>query len=157
MPKNTVELDEIDRSILNILLKNANTSYVDIARKIHVSAGTVHVRMKNLIAAGIVKNAVLNVDYARLGFTICAFIGIHLEKSNKYPEVVNELYKIPEVVNVHYTTGNFNIFVKIICRDTAHLHEIMQEGIQQIEGIQRSESFLSLDESISRSIVLTDE
>ena len=157
MPKNTIELDEIDRSILNILLKNANTSYVDIARKIHVSAGTVHVRMKNLIASGIVKNAVLNVDYTKLGYTICAFIGIHLEKSNKYPEVVNELYKIPEVVNVHYTTGSFNIFVKIICRDTTHLHEIMQHGIQQIEGIQRSESFLSLDESINRSIVLTDE
>jgi Lrp/AsnC family transcriptional regulator for asnA, asnC and gidA len=157
MPKNNIALDEIDRSILNILLKNANTSYVDIARKIHVSAGTVHVRMKNLIAQGIVKNAVLQIDYAKLGYTICAFIGIHLEKSNLYPEVVNELYKIPEVVNVHYTTGNFNIFVKVICKDTAHFHEVMQYKIQEIEGIQRSESFLSLDESIQRPITLTEE
>jgi len=146
------ELDEIDKSILNILMNDANISYVDIAKKIKVSTGTVHVRMKNLIAADIVKKAFLNVDYNRLGLNITAFIGIHLIKSSLYSEVIQELYKIPELVSAHLTTANFNIFIKIICRDSDHLHEILYEKIQRIEGVERTETFLSLEEPICRPI-----
>ena len=146
------ELDEIDKSILNILMNDANISYVDIAKKIKVSTGTVHVRMKNLIAADIVKKAFLNVDYNRLGLNITAFIGVHLVKSSLYPEVIQELYKIPELVSAHLTTANFSIFVKIICRDSDHLHEILYEKIQRIEGVERTETFISLEEPIFRPI-----
>ena len=76
------EIDETDRKILNILMEDANTSYVDIAKQIHVSPGTVHVRMKRLTKIGIVKKAFLNIDYAKLGFDVCAFLGIYLEKSS---------------------------------------------------------------------------
>jgi Lrp/AsnC family transcriptional regulator, regulator for asnA, asnC and gidA len=146
------ELDEIDKSILNILMNDANISYVDIAKKIKVSTGTVHVRMKNLIAADIVKKAFLNVDYNRLGLNITAFIGVHLIKSSLYSEVIQELYKIPELVSAHLTTANFSIFVKIICRDSDHLHEILYEKIQRIEGVERTETFISLEEPIYRPI-----
>jgi Lrp/AsnC family transcriptional regulator for asnA, asnC and gidA len=149
------ELDEIDKSILNILMNDANISYVDIAKKIKVSTGTVHVRMKNLIAADIVKKAFLNVDYNRLGLNITAFIGIHLIKSSLYSEVIQELYKIPELVSAHLTTANFSIFVKIICCDSDHLHEILYEKIQRIEGVERTETFISLEEPIFRPIVIS--
>ena len=151
------EIDEIDKSILNILMQDANTSYVDIAKEIHVSPGTVHVRMKRLMKLGIVKKAFLNVDYAKLGYDICAFLGVYLEKSSMYSSVVGALYKIPEVVNAHYTTGNYSIFAKIICRDTEHLRRVLYEKIQNIEGIQRTETFISLEESIYRTIAIADE
>jgi Lrp/AsnC family transcriptional regulator for asnA, asnC and gidA len=146
------ELDEIDKSILNILMKDANISYVEIAKKIKVSTGTVHVRMKNLIAADIVKKAFLNVDYNRLGLNMTAFVGIHLVKSSLYSEVIQELYKIPELVSAHLTTANFSIFVKIICRDSDHFHEILFDKIQKIDGVQRTETFISLEEPIDRTI-----
>lgn len=154
---NKEELDEIDRSILNELMQGANTAYVDIAKKIHVSAGTVHVRMKKMIRMGIVKKAFLNVDYAKLGYDISAFMGIYLEKSSMYPNVIDALYKIPEVVNAHYTTGNYSILVKIICKNTEDLKRVLYENIQNIAGIQRMESFISLEESIHRSIYLKEE
>lgn len=154
---NKEELDEIDRSILNELMQDANTAYVDIAKKIHVSAGTVHVRMKKMIRMGIVKKAFLNVDYAKLGYDISAFMGIYLEKSSMYPNVIDALYKIPEVVNAHYTTGNYSILVKIICKNTEDLKRVLYENIQNIAGIQRMESFISLEESIHRSIYLKEE
>ncbi len=153
---NKEELDEIDRSILNELMQDANTAYVDIAKKIHVSAGTVHVRMKKMIRMGIVKKAFLNVDYAKLGYDISAFMGIYLEKSSMYPNVIDALYKIPEVVNAHYTTGNYSILVKIICKNTEDLKRVLYENIQNIAGIQRMESFISLEESIHRSIYLKE-
>lgn len=153
---NKEELDEIDRSILNELMQDANTAYVDIAKKIHVSAGTVHVRMKKMIRMGIVKKAFLNVDYAKLGYDISAFMGIYLEKSSMYPNVIDALYKIPEVVNAHYTTGNYSILVKIICKNTEDLKRVLYENIQNIAGIQRMESFISLEESIHRSINLKE-
>ena len=154
---NKEELDEIDLSILNELMQDANTAYVDIAKKIHVSAGTVHVRMKKMIRMGIVKKAFLNVDYAKLGYDISAFMGIYLEKSSMYPNVIDALYKIPEVVNAHYTTGNYSILVKIICKNTEDLKRVLYENIQNIAGIQRMESFISLEESIHRSIYLKEE
>jgi Lrp/AsnC family transcriptional regulator for asnA, asnC and gidA len=153
---NKEELDEIDRSILNVLMQDANTPYIDIAKNIHVSAGTVHVRMKKLTRMGIVKKAFLNVDYARLGYDISAFLGIYLEKSSMFPNVIDALYRIPEVTNAHYTTGNYSILVKIICRNSEDLKRVLYENIQNIEGIQRIESFISLEESIHRPIIIKD-
>jgi Lrp/AsnC family transcriptional regulator for asnA, asnC and gidA len=151
------EIDETDRNILNILMEDANTSYVDIAKQIHVSPGTIHVRMKRLIKIGVVKKAFLNIDYAKLGFDVCAFLGIYLEKSSMYSSVVDALYRIPEIVNAHYTTGNYSIFAKIICRDTEHLRRVLYEKVQNIEGIQRTETFISLEESIYRTILIPEE
>ncbi len=157
MPTKREEIDNIDRQILNILMQDANTSYVDIAKRIHVSPGTVHVRMKRLERLGIVQKAYMNVNYTKLGFDMCAFLGIYLEKSSMYNQVIQALQQIPEVVNAHYTTGIYSIFAKVICRDTEHLRQVLYGKIQEIEGIQRTETFISLEESIYRPIVLQDE
>lgn len=146
------ELDEVDKQILAILMKNAKTPYTDIAKQIPVSSGTVHVRMAKLEEAGIVTGATLTIDYAKLGYDISAFLGIYLDKSSFYEDVANQLKAIPEVVAAHYTTGIYSIFAKIICRDTAHLKEVLHDKIQNISGIQRTETFISLQESINRSV-----
>jgi Lrp/AsnC family transcriptional regulator for asnA, asnC and gidA len=151
MDKN-LEIDNIDLQILSLLMEDANMPYTEIGKKIFVSGGTVHVRMKKLADMGIVKGAQLIIDYAKLGWDISAFLGIYLDKSSLYEEVSKELEKIPEVVNAHYTTGNYSIFAKIICRDTQHLREVLHDKIQKVKGIQRTETFISLDESINRSI-----
>ena len=143
-------LDHVDLQIIALMLDDAKTSYADIGQQLFVSGGTVHVRLKKLMEMGIITGSSLKVDYSKLGFDIIAFIGIFLEKSQYYNDVVIELRKIPEVISAHYTTGNYSIFATIICHDTNHLREILSGGIQKIEGIQRTETFISLEESIER-------
>lgn len=151
------ELDKLDRQILSILMNDAKMPYTDIAKKLYVSGGTVHVRMKKLEEMGIVKGARLDVDVTRLGYDITSFIGIYLDKSSMYSEVIDQIKKIPEVVNAYYTTGNYSIFVKVICQDTNHLRTLLSEKIQAIRGIQRTETLISLEESIDRPITLVSE
>lgn len=146
------EIDNVDLKILSILIENANTPYTDIAKRVFVSGGTVHVRMKKMEQMGIVRGAQLKINYPKLGYDIVAFLGIYLMNNSLYQEVSAELEKIPEVVNVHYTTGVYSVFAKIICRDTRHLREVLHERIQRIEGIQRTETFISLEESIERPL-----
>ena len=156
MPKN-YDIDKLDRQILSILMRNAKKPYTEIAKELYVSGGTIHVRMKKLEEAGIVKGYNLSVDYALLGYDISAFLGIYLDKSSLYDDVARELIKIPEVVAAHYTTGLYSIFAKIVCRDTNHLREVLHDKVQKIAGIQRTETFISLQESIDRSINILDE
>ena len=151
MPK-LHDIDEVDRQILSILMTDAKTPFTDIAKNIHVSGGTVHVRMRKMEQMGIVTGASLTIDYTKLGYDISAFLGIYLDKSSLYDEVADELKKIPEIVEAHYTTGLYSIFAKIICRDTSHLKEVLHDKIQKIGGIQRTETFITLQESINRPI-----
>lgn len=151
-----VDIDDIDKQILALLMEDAKTPYTDIAKRIHVSGGTVHVRMKKLTDQGIVQGANLIIDHERLGYDICAFLGIYLNKSSLYEEVINGLSKIPEIVSAHYTTGVYSIFAKLICRDTNHLRDVLHDKIQSISGIQRTETFISLQESINRPVNITE-
>ena len=146
------EIDELDKQILSILMRNAKKPYTDIAKQLSVSGGTIHVRMKKLEDAGIVKGYNLEIDHGKLGYDITAFLGIYLDKSSLYDTVAAELRNIPEVVSAHYTTGMYSIFTKIICRDTNHLRDVLHDKIQNIAGIQRTETFISLQESIDREI-----
>jgi Lrp/AsnC family transcriptional regulator for asnA, asnC and gidA len=146
------DIDKVDYQILSQLMENAGTPYTEIAKKINVSGGTVHVRMKKLQELGIVKGSSLVIDYSKLGYDITAFLGIYLEKSHFYNQAAQELEKIPEVVNIHYTTGNYSMFVKIICRDTQHLREVLHDKIQNVVGIERTETIISLQESMNRNI-----
>ena len=151
------EFDKLDKQILSLLMRNAKMAYTEIAKKLFVSGGTIHVRMKKLEDRGIVKGYSLSVDHTRLGYDICAFLGIYLDKSSLYDEVAASLEQIPEVVDAHYTTGLYNIFARIICRDTNHLRDVLHDKIQKIPGIQRTETFISLQESISRPINIVDD
>ncbi|MEM7792167.1 MAG: Lrp/AsnC ligand binding domain-containing protein [Verrucomicrobiota bacterium] len=152
-----LDIDNIDKQILSILMQDAKTPYTEIAKRIHVSGGTVHVRMKKLEQMGIVTGASLSVDHAKLGYDVSAFLGIYLDKSSLFDQVSAELKKIPEIVGAHYTTGLYSIFVKVVCRDTRHLKNVLHDKIQPIEGIQRTETFISLDESINRPIQIIEE
>ncbi len=150
-------IDDVDRQILAILMKDAKTPFTDIAKTIHVSGGTVHVRMRKMEDLGIVTGASLSIDYTKLGYDISAFLGIYLDKSSLYDDVAEQLKKIPEVVEAHYTTGLYSIFARIICRDTAHLKNVLHDKIQKISGIQRTETFITLQESINRPIDISFE
>lgn len=149
-----LEIDNVDLKILSLLMEDANMPYTEIAKKVYVSGGTVHVRMKKMEELGIVIGAQLKIDHSKLGFDIIAYLGIYLEKSSLYHEVAAQLSKIPEVVSVHYTTGIYSIFAKIICKDTKHLRNVLHDKIQNVTGIQRTETFISLEESIERSVKL---
>lgn len=147
-----LEIDKLDRQILHLLMQNVNRAYTDIAKELGVSGGTIHVRLKKMTEMGIVQGAQLLIDPTAIGYDICAFIGVFLEKGSAYKEVVEQMRGIPEIVELHYTTGSYSMFVKIICRDTKHLREVLNVKIQGIPGVHRTETFISLEESITRQI-----
>jgi Lrp/AsnC family transcriptional regulator, regulator for asnA, asnC and gidA len=150
-----LDIDDLDLKILGFLMEDANMPYTEIGKKINVSGGTIHVRMKKLEDMGVVRGSQLVVDYVKLGWDISAFLGIYLDKSSLYEEVAEQLSEIPEVVNINYTTGIYSIFAKIVCRDTQHLREVLHDKIQKVQGIQRTETFISLEESLNRSVPFT--
>jgi Lrp/AsnC family transcriptional regulator for asnA, asnC and gidA len=135
-------------------MQNAKTPYTEIAKKLIVSAGTIHVRMKKMEDAGIVKKSRPDINYELLGYDMMAFLGIFLEKGSNYKDVINKLDEIPEIVEAHYTTGNYSIFAKIICKNTKHMREVLNENIQIINGIHRTETIISLEQSIEKQISL---
>jgi Lrp/AsnC family transcriptional regulator, regulator for asnA, asnC and gidA len=155
MSKN-YEIDNTDLKILEILTQDAKKPYTEVAKKVYVSQGTIHVRMNKMEEAGIVERTTLRLNYSKLGYDITAFIGIYLQKSDLYEKVLNELKKIQEITNIHYTTGNYSMFVKIHCRDTNHLKEVLHDKMQQVEGIERTETMISLEESLDRYLKLTE-
>ena len=151
MAKN-YEIDNIDLKILTLLTQDAKLPYTEVAKKVFVSGGTVHVRMKKMEDMGIVKGTTLSMDYSKLGYDVTAFLGIYLERSSLYDDVTEKLKDIPEIVKMHYTTGNYNIFIKIHCKDTKHLREVLHDKIQKVVGIERTETLVSLEESLNRHI-----
>jgi Lrp/AsnC family transcriptional regulator for asnA, asnC and gidA len=145
-----VNLDTLDKTILEILMKDARTPYLEIARMCGVSGATVHLRIQKLEKMGIIVGSRLIINYKQLGLGICAFLGIYLDKSNMFEEVFANIAKISEVVECHYTTGNYALFLKIYCRDTSHLRDLLIEKIQTIPNVRRTETFISLDQTFDR-------
>lgn len=149
------EIDNTDLRILEILMQDAKRPYTEVAKRVNVSQGTVHVRMNKMEDAGILEKTTLKINYSKLGYDITAFIGIYLEKSALYEMVLAKLKGIPEITNIHYTTGNYSMFVRIHCRDTNHLKEVLHDKMQQVDGIERTETMISLEESLDRNLKLT--
>jgi len=154
MPPENLEIDKLDLQILSLLMDDAQLPYSEIAKKLFVSGGTVHVRIKKLTQLGVLKGSQLLIDASKLGYGITAFVGIYLVKSNMYDEVVAALRNIPEVLGCNYTTGNYSMFTRILCRDTNHLKEVLHDRIQNIPGINRTETLISLEENINRPVKL---
>jgi Lrp/AsnC family transcriptional regulator for asnA, asnC and gidA len=146
------DIDQLDRRILAILMKDAVVPYTEIAKQLDVSAGTIHVRMKKMMEMGLVTGSQLTIDPTLAGYDICAFIGIFLEKGSVYENVKEQMKTIPEIVEMHYTTGVYSIFAKVLCRDTAHLRFVLNEKVQAIPGIQRTETFITLEQGFLRQI-----
>ena len=157
-PKNTLKLnidkslDKLDLQIIQAMMQDAEVSYADLGKQFFVSGGTIHVRIKKLEELGIVKGKRLAVDLKVLGYDIIAFIGIYLEKSSMYDTVALALKNIPQVVRVNYTTGNYSMFVEIVCKDIQQLRFVLHDELQKIKGIERTETLISLEESFSRNV-----
>lgn len=153
--KNLYQIDKLDQDILSMVMKDATIPFTEIAKELLVSGGTVHVRMKKLQEMGVIKGAQFEIDPTKIGFDICAFLGIFLERGSEYNEAVARMKKIQEIVELHYLTGTYSMFAKIYCRDTNHLREVLNEKIQSIKGVSRTEAFISLEESFKRQIKIS--
>ena len=148
------QIDDLDLKMLNILLKNANTPYSEIAKVLKVSIGTIHVRIKKLEALKVIKYFSVELDHIKIGYDLTAYLGIKLEKGDMYGQVIDALNEIPEIVEVHYITGTYSLVAKIICKNTNHLRDILHDQIQVIKGIKSTETMISLEERIKRPLVM---
>lgn len=142
------KLDATDQSILDMLIENTRTPFTDIAKKHGISAGTVHVRVKKMEEAGIITGSSLRLDYNKLGYSFIAYVGIYLLKTSQTQFVLERINEIPYVTVAHVTTGKFNIFCKIRAKNTTHAKEIIYK-LDDIEGVTRTETMISLEESIN--------
>lgn len=147
-----LQIDDLDRKILDIITKNARIPYLEVARECNVSGAAIHQRVQRLIRIGVIKGSEFIVDPVLVGFKTCAYIGIFLDHPGKYREVIDKFREIPEIIECHYTTGNYSLFIKVYTRDNEHLRNILTEKIQTIPGISRTETLISLEESINRQI-----
>ena len=147
-------LDKLDLQIIQTMMLDGEISYADIGKRLFVSGGTIHVRIKKLEELGIVQGKILAVDLKALGYDVIAFVGVYLEKSSMYDSVALALKNIPQIVRLNYTTGNYSMFAEIICKDTQQLRYVLHDELQKIKGIERTETFISLEESFSRNVTI---
>ena len=147
-----VLIDGLDKVILKALMTNARKSINEIAKTAGISGAAVHQRLKKLEKTNLISGSQLIVNPKVLGYKTMAFIGIYLDKAIRNPEAVKQLEKIPEVIECHYTTGNWSILIKILCEDNQHLMNVLNHKIQIIEGVSRTETFISLNQQIKRQI-----
>ncbi len=151
---NKVLIDGLDKVILKALMTNARKSINEIAKTAGISGAAVHQRLKKLEKTNLISGSQLIINPKVLGYKTMAFIGIYLDKAIRNPEAVKQLEKIPEVIECHYTTGNWSILIKILCEDNQHLMNVLNHKIQTIEGVSRTETFISLNQQIKRQIQL---
>jgi Lrp/AsnC family transcriptional regulator for asnA, asnC and gidA len=147
-------IDGIDKEILRSLTEDARKPILEIARKMNVSGAAIHQRLRKLEASGLIKGSRLILNTKVLGYSTLAYVGIFLDKASSNPDAVRQLKKIPEVLECHYTTGNWSILIKIICRDNEHLMQLLNHQIQSIDGVSRTETFISLEQQIDRQVAI---
>lgn len=147
-----IVIDGIDKKILRALMQDARTSVLEIARMVGISGAAIHQRLRKLEKSGLLVGSKFVINPKILGYTTMAYVGVYLDKAMNNPQAVKQLEKIPEVLECHYTTGHWSIFLKLLCRDNAHLMEVLNKDIQSISGVSRTETFISLDQQINRQI-----
>ena len=133
-------------------MEDARRPILEIARNIGISGAAIHQRLRKLEASGLLSGSKFVINPKVLGYTTMAYIGIFLDKAMSNPRAVSALEKIPEVLECHYTTGNWSILIKVLCKDNEHLMHVLNKEIQQIEGVSRTETFISLNQQIDRQI-----
>ena len=146
------QLDELDRKILKLITHNAKIPYLEVARECGVSGAAIHQRVNRLHAVGIIKGSEFVLNPSAMGYLTCAFMGIFLKKASLFDEVVKLLEDIPQIVECHYTTGQYAIFIKIYAKSNEHLKHILHDRLQSIEGISSTETIISLDETFKRQL-----
>jgi Lrp/AsnC family transcriptional regulator, regulator for asnA, asnC and gidA len=146
------QLDEIDYKILDIISKNARLPFKDVATECGISRAAVHQRVNRMVEMNVIIGSGYYIDPKKVDYHTCTFIGIFLDKGGLYETVTEKLKSIPEVVECHYTTGQYAIFVKVYARDNEHLKAILNESIQKISGVSSTETLISLEETFKRSV-----
>ena len=144
------EIDSLDKKILGMLRSDSRLAYLEIARELGVSGGTIHQRMSKLKEAGIVTGARLAIDYQALGYEVAALVGIRLGRAGASGEVMDQLKSMSEIVEIHYTTGTFSLLVKVVVRNMADLYAFLSGKLQAFEDIQSTESFVILETAVQR-------
>lgn len=146
------KFDEIDKIILDMLSKNARTAFKDIADECGVSRAAIHQRVQRLTDIGVLTGSGFHINPKKLGYHTCTYIGLSLAKGSMYKEAIEQLKRIPEVVEAHFTTGPYGIIVKLYARDNEHLMALLNERIQEIPGVMATETMISLDQSIKKEL-----
>ena len=146
------KIDNIDKKILSILLKNARIPFKDVAAECNVSRAAIHQRVQHLVEDGVITGSRFDINPKSLGYSTCTYVGITLEKGSMYKDVVEELLKIPEVVECHFTTGPYTMMVKLYARDNEQLMNLLNGDLQSIPGVTATETLISLEQSINRQI-----
>lgn len=145
-------IDDLDQKILKLITQNARIPFLEVARECGVSGAAIHQRVQRLMNIGVISGSEFKVCPEKLGYNTCAFMGIYLEKASFHKEVVKQLLAIPEIIECHYTTGSYAIFLKIQTKTNKHLKQLIDEHFQQIEGIARTETFMSLEVEFERQV-----
>lgn len=148
------KIDNLDRKILNIIMKNARIPSKDVAVQCGVSRAAIHQRIQRLIDMKVIVGSGYNVNQKILGYNTCTYIGVRLEKGSMYRDVVAELEKIPEVVECHFTTGPYSMLIKVYAKDNQHLMQLLNDNIQHIPGVTETETLISLEQSMNRQIYI---
>jgi len=151
-PNESIKIDGIDKRILRHLMQDARKPILEIARDIGISGAAIHQRLRKLEKSGLLAGSKFVINPKALGYRTMAYIGIYLDKAMSNPVTVKALQKIPEVLECHYTTGDWSILIKVLCKDNEHLMQVLNTKIQQIEGVSRTETFISLAQQIDRQI-----
>ncbi len=144
-------LDAVDKEIIYMLMDNAKTSLALISSHVGISTTAVHQRIKKLEQAGVIENSVSFLNPRKVGYKVISYIGVYLDQPSHYKNLIKYLNDINEVVEAHYTTGNYTVFLKVLCRDNDHLMELLNQ-IQKLKGVTRTETFISLEQSINRQL-----
>ncbi len=147
---NLQQIDNLDKKILSLVSKNARIPYLEVARECSVSGAAIHQRIQRLIKLGVITGSEFIISPKTIGYSTCAYMGIYLQKAALYDDVLKKLEEIPEIVECHYTTGGYSLFIKVVTRDNEHLKEILAQRLQKIDGIERTETFISLEENFKR-------
>lgn len=149
---NKTKIDKTDKKILSFLMKNARMPFLEIARECGISGAAIHQRVKKLENSEVIEGSQFNISPKSIGYDICAYVGVQLAKANLYKDVVQDLMKIPEVIECHFTTGRFAVLIKIFCKNNDHLMEVLVNTIQNIPEISSTETFISLDQAFHRQL-----
>jgi Lrp/AsnC family transcriptional regulator for asnA, asnC and gidA len=144
-------IDAVDQKILSYLVKNARMPFLEIARECGVSGAAIHQRIQKLTAMGVLKGSQFLIDPEKVGYETCAFIGLHLKNPETFDTVVEQLKEMPEVVECHYTTGNYDLFIKVYAKNNHHLLTFVHDKLQPL-GVARSESLISFHAPITRQL-----
>ena len=150
------QIDDLDRQILAILQEDARTPYLDIARKLIVSGGTIHQRVDRLKKTGIIKGSTIEIDYQKLGMDVTVLLGLHLTSSKDLNQVIAQLESYTEVIETYYTTGDYALLIKVRMATIQDFHKFLTSKLQRIESIRATESFVILDTPIKRELPLLE-